>query len=108
MREADSSTKTTKLPMEKQIVKPPTITHCYLLMPLQSIGPVTMVLAIGVAKIMSNCPAYGKVCGKCRVSNHFKAVCHSKSTAIGGDVSTNCKSSNRIELSQLGEDLFNF
>ena len=47
MRETDSSTKTTKLPMEKQIVQPPTITYCYLLMPL----PVAMVLGIGVAKI---------------------------------------------------------
>ena len=28
-----------------------------------------------------NCPAYGKVCDKCKGINHFKAVCHSKVTA---------------------------
>ena len=27
---------------------------------------------------------------------------------VNGDISTNHKSSNRIELSQLGQDLFNF
>ena len=28
-----------------------------------------------------NCPAYGKICDKCKGINHFKAVCHSKVTA---------------------------
>ena len=28
-----------------------------------------------------NCPAYGKVCDKCKGPNHFRAVCHSKVTA---------------------------
>ena len=30
-----------------------------------------------------NCPAYGKICGKCKGTNHFKAVCHSKGTTKG-------------------------
>ena len=29
-----------------------------------------------------NCPAYGKVCDKCKGPNHFKAICHSKVTAV--------------------------
>ena len=28
-----------------------------------------------------NCPMYGKTCDKCKGTNHFKAVCHSKVTA---------------------------
>ena len=28
-----------------------------------------------------NCPAYGKSCDKCKIINHFKAVCYSKVTA---------------------------
>ena len=28
-----------------------------------------------------NCPAYGKTCDRCKGTNHFKAVCHSKVTA---------------------------
>ena len=27
-----------------------------------------------------NCPAYGRICGKCQGPNHFKAICHSKVT----------------------------
>ena len=35
----------------------------------------------GKSHEQGNCPAYGKVCGKCQGINHFKAVCHSKVTA---------------------------
>ena len=35
----------------------------------------------GKSHKQGNCPAYGKVCDKCKGTNHFKAVCHSKVTA---------------------------
>ena len=35
----------------------------------------------GKSHEQGNCPAYGKTCNKCKVINHFKAVCHSKVTA---------------------------
>ena len=35
----------------------------------------------GKSHEQDNCPTYGKTCDKCKGSNHFKAVCHSKVTA---------------------------
>ena len=35
----------------------------------------------GKSHEQGNCPTYGKVCDKCKGTNHFKAVCHSKVTA---------------------------
>ena len=36
----------------------------------------------GKSHKQGNCPAYGKVCGKCQGPNHFKAIWHSKVTAV--------------------------
>ena len=35
----------------------------------------------GKSHEQGNCPTYGKVCDKCKGTNHFKAICHSKVTA---------------------------
>ena len=57
MREIAWSIKTTKFLMGEPTAHLPTITHCYLLMPLLNIGPVAVVLAIGMAKLMSEATA---------------------------------------------------
>ena len=36
----------------------------------------------GKSHDQGNCPAYGKTCNKCKGPNHFKAMCHSKVTAM--------------------------
>ena len=51
MRETALSTKTIKLPTEKQTVCLCTITPCYLLMPSTSIGPVAGIKVISVANV---------------------------------------------------------
>ena len=57
MRETASNTKTIKLLTEETTVCLPTITPCYLLMPLINIGPVVGMLAISVANLMSEATA---------------------------------------------------
>ena len=51
MRETALNTKTIKPLMEERIAHLHTITHCYLLMPLISVGPVARIKAISVANV---------------------------------------------------------
>ena len=57
MRETASNTKTIKLLTEESTAHLPTITPCYLLMPLINVGPVARIHAIGVANLMNEATA---------------------------------------------------
>ena len=69
---------------------------------------------IGRTARMTQCPAYGKVCGNCGKQNHFRAVCkqppqqnQQNGTGGGGNNTVNYMDSTDTSAPQ-GDDLWNY